>query len=1424
VSLQETAVDDMLVDKQQEQQLGSAGVGVGMQWPNPLLRPCQWPVWLGLQELAAASAAASAARDVCLPAWLLAQLLAADVQAVGGVAAAQEQQQVLPAAQQVLLCMNRLQDSTTSTTRMQQVLPQLVLTAALVCLLQPPSVAGSGELKQQRLQQQLSTVAEAAARLQQQHGGNPLSSKQLTELVQQLPAVLAAQAWMPQLQQLLPELVQQQLLASAMQLPQQQLGLLVPLMQQAACHAAVEAAAASAAAAAANAAGAASPYQQSVWRARHPQERARSEASHPAVDFLQPCMAVVSEAEAAAVLAVAGQLQHGHSGSADNTQWQQQLQAVQRLQLARFEVWAACHGSVLQQFGGSSTATVATEVQPERLAWAWAQLSKRMQQLLSHSAGLLSEEAARRWAYLQQQMSTALQLDGGSAKPLLWRLGGHPQLPPTMQLLQAQRRVSALAAALAVAGGAGFRVDGRGQPAALVAAGLDWHGLLQQAVAAAKVQQEAQQQDVQQPVGPNGMLFEAGDARQQQPDAPGAGSSGSVVDLDLLLEGLGGGSAVGPEAELREQLAEAASAVLSSSNNFRHSVAQGLALLSFFPHMQLLQQQGAQGGQHKASKTVRGVQAHALLQVADTLQELASTLLLPVLTEMLLSPQRLQHEAAGAAAVTAALKQKHADGMLVRPLPARAMVSAAVRKMQVDLQPLVQLGALRQQQELNTDALSWLLQAALARGADGSAQPQAGTSLLQQLEGLEGRLMQAVAGACRSSCQGSAAAAVPYLQLNWLLSSILDNQQWPLQPLLLQQVLPGLLHEAWFSWQSGLWAGAGGAAAESQQVASQQHSTGSFSRTLPIPLQVLSSPVSLHVAAQTVAALQVCSAVAADGTSKAARLQQLSLAVQHLLQRPAQHQAASGAQQPWVSLAALLAQLLLVHSSSFQDSGDVALLQQLIQQLLAWCSTRPSTAEAQQWVQQCQCLLSRSLHAVLAASAQELLLPCAEAILAHLAGPAAQGQQQQQPWFGSLAQLGWATLLLGCARLQLVAPPSGVDPAGKYGYKAEAVCRWVTEQLDPTACVQHLQQQLPGGLDAAPALQQLLQDRQAFSARLHQLRSRCVPRPDPPQYHHLHQEVSAFSTGLADPARLLSAGRALLTAAQASGPAGSNAAAQPAAAAAAHEASSWDGSAAAWSERMQSQFGLYLDILQPVLLAVLEIRHGFALLTAGSQAAQQAATAVARSGHSSSEQLVCITAGLLSFPPPLGASALHAQHNNSTSTWALSCSRGSITAAPASVLALPQLQRLTGSLVQQQQQALQVPGRSQAAVTASSDLAEFSWQLQCAHASLLVSVQELLAAGPAAAASAAGAGVSAGADSGSLGRVYALMQQLVSAWQAVKEFEAQAAEEAAQLFKHKTQSKTFLNEEVRGLTVFGASAACVSWYLSEVCLVVSCVG
>jgi midasin len=311
-----------------------------------------------------------------------------------------------------------------------------------------------------------------------------------------------------------------------------------------------------------------------------------------------------------------------------------------------------------------------------------------------------------------------------------------------------------------------------------------------------------------------------------------------------------------------------------------------------------------------------------------------------------------------------------------------------------------------------------------------------------------------------------------------------------------------------------------------------------------------------------------------------------------------------------------------------------------------------------------------------------------------------------------------------------------------------------------------------------------------------------VPRPDPPQYLYLQQEVAAFSRGLADPQRLLTVGTALLQSCNADG---SNTAAAAAAAGggnAVHEAEMWDGSAAAWAKRMQGSFPDYVDVLQPVQLALLEVRHGLALLVAGSQAAQQAAAAATADGSSSSSgQLMALTAGLLSFPPPLaGFTAVTPNPNSSSSN---------VVAAivPASLLADPRWQKLTGSAVQQaqQQQQHQLQARSAAAAaSASAELADFGWQLRTVHAALLVAVQEQLAAGPAAAAAAvSGAplttfGSSSGSGSG-LGGVGSMLQQVLSVWQAVRAYEAAAAEEAAQLFKHKTHSSTFLNEEVRAL-------------------------
>ncbi|KAF6262490.1 hypothetical protein COO60DRAFT_1699221 [Scenedesmus sp. NREL 46B-D3] len=1120
------ADDADMSDEQRQQQQGALAV-----WPNHLLRPCQWPVWVGVTDLAQQSALAAAARDASLPVWLLTQALAAELAAVagsrsssaGGLHAARQLLQQLPAGQQALLPLRLLgaamgeqqqhSSSSSSSSRLLQLLPEMSITAVTACLFRPTVAHHSSTLRQQWLQQQLAQVAAAAAA-----GGVCRRGLALTQLLQQLLPTISQQLWSSGLQHLLQQEQQQQ--------QQQQSALLLPLLQQAACHAAV-AAGAGAASAAAVAAGAASPYQESMWRSARPTERARREASHPAVDGLQPCVAAVAAFEGVALQVL---LHHElrNSGSGSGSQAGQLAAQIHQLQLARSSVWDAVHGPLHLHFGsnaststsqqhpaGASPAAVVAAVQPERLAWAWSQLAKAVERLLTSCADLAVGESAARWQFLQQQMAAALQLDAAAPKPLMWRNAGHPQLPPNRQLLAAQHKAATLAEALAVQGGAGFRVDARGQPAGLVAAGVDWQQLLQEAV------QTVQEQLQQYRLGQQHINAAA-------TNSDGEGSAAGFNDVTAVLEGLEFGTGAG--AELRERLAAAAAAVMCCDAGLRRGLTQGLAMMGFLPHMQLLQQQ-----------------------------------------------QQQQQQEQGA-------------------VPAACM--------QVDLQQLVHAAGLEEESKIAAAALEWLLSAAAAKATTSmdSSKSQLSDAAQQQL------VLSSAAKAAAAAASG-AAALVPLQQLSWLVASMLDDRQALPQQQLLQQVLPGLLHDAWFSWQAGLWAGSNGGLAEVQQE---------------------------------------------DGTSKAARLQQLSLAAQQLLQQ--QPRDGSSSQQQQV-LGLLLGQLLLAHTGSFSSCDDASALQQLVQQLLLWCGGGGAAVPA---------LKLRG----------SILLPSSST---------PQQQQQQQQWYVLLGSQGWAWLLLGCARLQLVAPPPGVDPAGRYGYKAAAMQAWVSTQLEAAMQVHFMMQQLPGGPDESAALQALSQQHAGLTARLQKLRGRCVPRPDPPQYLYLQQEVAAFSRGLADPQRLL---------------AHTAAAAAAAGAQAVREAEMWDGSAAAWSKRTQASFPDYTDVLQPVLLSLME---------------------------------------------------------------------------------------------RQQQQARSAA----AAAAAAAELADFGWQLRTVHAALLVAVQEQLAAGPAAAATAVcgpapGSGSSSG---GGLGAVDAMLQQVLFVWQAVRAYEAAAAEEEAALFKHKTHSSTFLNEE-----------------------------
>jgi hypothetical protein len=92
------------------------------------------------------------------------------------------------------------------------------------------------------------------------------------------------------------------------------------------------------------------------------------------------------------------------------------------------------------------------------------------------------------------------------------------------------------------------------------------------------------------------------------------------------------------------------------------------------------------------------------------------------------------------------------------------------------------------------------------------------------------------------------------------------------------------------------------------------------------------------------------------------------------------------------------------------------------------------------------------------------------------------------------------------------------------------------------------------------------------------------------------------------------------------------------------------------------------------------------------------------------------------------------------------------------------------------------------------DVAAFQWQLESCRLGLVAAVQEVLLEGP--------GGVVAGGGGGGgdvLRDVHGLWCELLGVWRKIKQFEEVEAEEAAQLFKTKTQSTTFMTEEVGGM-------------------------
>eukprot|EP00887_Chlorella_sp_A99_P000601 scaffold17.g601.t1 len=168
------------------------------------------------------------------------------------------------------------------------------------------------------------------------------------------------------------------------------------------------------------------------------------------------------------------------------------------------------------------------------------------------------------------------------------------------------------------------------------------------------------------------------------------------------------------------------------------------------------------------------------------------------------------------------------------------------------------------------------------------------------------------------------------------------------------------------------------------------------------------------------------------------------------------------------------------------------------------------------------------------------------------------------------------------------------------------------------ALLQPLEQTLlASGADESARIADLEGQAAALQQHIDALEGRCTPRPRPPQYLALREEVARFVASFGDVQRVVGIADAL-----AAGIGGGGAAA-----AAASTAATWQENASSWVDRLGRQYGEgggYRDIVQPVQLAVQELRYGLALL-------QGSAAFTAPSAHAS-KALAPVVARLLAFP------------------------------------------------------------------------------------------------------------------------------------------------------------------------------------------------
>ncbi|KAL0028971.1 hypothetical protein WJX77_009058 [Trebouxia sp. C0004] len=644
------------------------------------------------------------------------------------------------------------------------------------------------------------------------------------------------------------------------------------------------------------------------------------------------------------------------------------------------------------------------------------------------------------------------------------------------------------------------------------------------------------------------------------------------------------------------------------------------------------------------------------------------------------------------------LGTKPAMGQLPELLPAVLMTHQAFQQLQLQLLPFQELESLQNGISLMAQLTAWLVSLASTDALTAMRPP---TALVEELRA-------SVQAAVRSGAQG-VLHSMPHQLLVWLL----EAQDKDVHELSLQAA--SLVHEAWYSWHQALW-----------------HNR--LAHTVPA-----NGPLLLQGATRSRLAADVVSAAATPILYHQAKALQLQLLVRHMSRSSVQQASEAGAEgksarAEWHSLAVLLAQAILAHLPSIPEQVMQHRIAAVVKQLLLLPSAGKVNDRPADLTSELIQLLCSSSHSTLKQLLQPLLLPCLDAIVAFGHGlsqaasdPATSFQHASAGQTAEAKEIqtrGSTWVMLGMLRLHLAAPPVGTDPVGKYALKKAHIERRLTDDVLPETEVRQQLQRLPGAPTQSSRLAALRSTAAELRQKAAEMEAKAVPRPDPPQYAPLWQNVQRFLVGLGSVERMTSLLNRLTL--------------QQSDASAVQEAEGWQQNAASWSDALLQQHPLYRDVLQPVGLAVYEVRCGLSLMV-------HAAAKKAYQDLANSTLVDC-----LAFPSNLG--------------------QGTVCGSEPAEQLLSALARRGHSGQHKSDRA--------------GDVAAYGARLHALRAALHAAVRSALVEGPAGEAAA---------------QSEKLFRRLLTAWEDVKSAEEQRAAEEAEMFKTKTR-KIASEEEVDELS------------------------